>query len=114
MTVGVVLVIYRVVPPRAPALARRVPPAIVAGRDLRAEPAVPVRGARVVGVAALAGPLATAFIALAWLSFSFQILLYGAAWVRVRDDEITAGDEGSSGGDGSSRGGGPGDAEVGG
>jgi uncharacterized BrkB/YihY/UPF0761 family membrane protein len=45
---------------------------------------------RIVGVAALAGPLATAFIALAWLSFSFQILLLGAAWVRVRDDAETA------------------------
>ena len=40
---------------------------------------------RLVGVAALAGSLASAFIALAWLSFSFQALLYGAAWVRVRD-----------------------------
>ena len=37
-----------------------------------------------VGAAALAGSLATAFIALAWLSFTFQALLYGAAWVRVR------------------------------
>ena len=40
---------------------------------------------RLVGVAALAGSLASAFIALAWLSFCFQALLYGAAWVRVRD-----------------------------
>ena len=39
---------------------------------------------RLVGVAALAGSLATAFIALAWLSFLFQALLYGAAWVKVR------------------------------
>ena len=45
---------------------------------------------RLVGVAALAGPLATAFIALAWLSFTFQVLLLGAAWVRVRDDAETA------------------------
>jgi uncharacterized BrkB/YihY/UPF0761 family membrane protein len=49
---------------------------------------------RIVGVAALAGPLATAFIALAWLSFSFQALLYGAAWARVRDDELTLDDAG--------------------
>ena len=32
---------------------------------------------RLVGVAALAGSLASAFIALAWLSFTFQALLYG-------------------------------------
>jgi uncharacterized BrkB/YihY/UPF0761 family membrane protein len=41
---------------------------------------------RLVGVAALAGSLASAFIALAWLSFTFQAVLYGAAWVRVRDE----------------------------
>ena len=45
---------------------------------------------RLVGVAALAGSLASAFIALAWLSFTFQALLYGAAWVRVRDESPTA------------------------
>jgi uncharacterized BrkB/YihY/UPF0761 family membrane protein len=43
---------------------------------------------RLVGVAALAGSLASAFIALAWLSFSFQALLYGAAWVRVREEGV--------------------------
>jgi uncharacterized BrkB/YihY/UPF0761 family membrane protein len=41
---------------------------------------------RLVGVAALAGSLASAFIALAWLSFTFQALLYGAAWVRVNEE----------------------------
>ena len=45
---------------------------------------------RLVGVAALAGSLATAFIALAWMSFLFQALLYGAAWVKVREDERRA------------------------
>ena len=41
---------------------------------------------RLVGSVAFAGSLAAAFIALAWLSFTFQALLYGAAWVRVRDE----------------------------
>ena len=41
---------------------------------------------RLIGAALLAGSLATAFVALAWLSFTFQVLLLGAAWVRVRDD----------------------------
>jgi uncharacterized BrkB/YihY/UPF0761 family membrane protein len=40
---------------------------------------------RIVGAAAVAGSLAAAFIALAWLSFTFQLLLLGAAWARVRD-----------------------------
>ena len=39
-----------------------------------------------VSVAELAGTLASAFAALAWLSLSFQTLLVGAAWVRVRDE----------------------------
>ena len=43
---------------------------------------------RLVGVAALAGSLASAFIALAWLAFGFQALLYGAAWVRVREEGV--------------------------
>ena len=52
---------------------------------------------RLVGVAALAGSLATAFIALAWLSFLFQALLYGAAWVqgpRGRTSDARSGDLG--------------------
>jgi uncharacterized BrkB/YihY/UPF0761 family membrane protein len=69
VTVGVVLAIYVVVPPRSPSVRSAVVPAIAAG------------------------PLATAFIALAWLSFSFQILLVGAAWVRVRDDAVSAAEE---------------------
>ena len=53
---------------------------------------------RLVGVAALAGSLASAFIALAWLSFTFQALLYGAAWVRVRDAERARGRSAGLGG----------------
>lgn len=41
-----------------------------------------------VGVAAIVGPLAVVFIALAWLSFVFQLLLLGAAWVRVRQEGL--------------------------
>jgi hypothetical protein len=47
---------------------------------------------RLVGVAALAGSLASAFIALAWLSFSFQALLYGASWVRIREHGVAVPD----------------------
>ena len=56
-------------------------------RDRGPQPAVPVRSRRCSSARRCsAGSLATAFIALAWLSFTFQALLYGAAWVRVRDD----------------------------
>ena len=92
ITVAVVLAVYQVVPPRRPPLRAAVPPAIAAGLAIFVLGQVFLFAApRIVGTAALTGPLATAFIALAWLSFSFQALLYGAAWVRVRDDAITGG-----------------------
>jgi membrane protein len=94
VTVGVVLVIYTIVPPRSPSLRSAAVPAIVAGLGVYLLGQVFLFVApRIVGVAALAGSLATAFIALAWLSFSFQILLLGAAWVRVRDDAETGAEE---------------------
>ena len=94
VTVGVVLAIYVVLPPRSPTVRSAGVPAIVAGIGIYILSQVFLFAApRIVGVAALAGPLATAFIALAWLSFSFQILLLGAAWVRVRDDAETAAEE---------------------
>ena len=96
VTVGVVLAIDVVVPPQAPSVRSAVVPAMVAGLAIYLLSQLFLFAApRIVGVAALAGPLATAFIALAWLSFSFQILLLGAAWVRVRDD-AASGTEGSA------------------
>jgi YihY family inner membrane protein len=89
ITIVVVLLVYQVVPPRRPALRASILPAVLAGLVIFVLGQVFLFAApRIVGVAALAGPLATAFIALAWLSFSYQALLYGAAWVRVRDDPI--------------------------
>ena len=96
ITIGVVLVVYVVVPPRSPTWRAALPPAIAAGVAIFALAQLFLFAAeRIVGVAALAGPLATAFIALAWLSFSFQALLYGAAWARVRDDEMSGDSAGS-------------------
>jgi YihY family inner membrane protein len=87
ITIGVVLAIYVILPPRPPAWRAAVVPAIAAGFGIFALAQLFLFAApRIVGVAVLAGPLATAFIALAWLSFSFQALLIGAAWTRVRDD----------------------------
>jgi YihY family inner membrane protein len=94
VTVGVVLAIYVVVPPRSPSVRSAAVPAIGAGIGVYLLAQVFLFVApRIVGVAALAGSLATAFIALAWLSFSFQILLVGAAWVRVRDEAGSAAEE---------------------
>jgi membrane protein len=83
----VTLVVYRVVPNRTPSVRAVVLPAAVAGIAIIVLSQLFLFAApRIVGAAAVAGSLATAFIALAWLSFTFQILLLGAAWARVRDD----------------------------
>jgi YihY family inner membrane protein len=89
--VVVVAVVYRVVPPQAPAWRSVWLPAVAAGLGIIALSQLFLYVApRLIGAALLAGSLATAFIALAWLSFTFQALLLGAAWVRVRDDRAVA------------------------
>ncbi len=88
--IGIVAVVYRTVPPRPPRWKAVWLPAVVAGVAIVSLSQVFVFLVPVlVGAAAVVGSLATAFIALAWLSFSFQALLYGAAWVRVRDEGPT-------------------------
>jgi YihY family inner membrane protein len=89
--VAVVAVIYRVVPPQAPGWRAIWLPALGAGLGIVALSQLFLFVApRLIGAALLAGSLATAFIALAWLSFTFQALLLGASWVRVRDDPVAA------------------------
>jgi len=81
-----VLIVYRWLPPKAPSWRAAWLPAVVVGIAIVVLTQVfTFLVPRLVGVAALAGSLASAFIALAWLSFGFQALLYGAAWVRVRE-----------------------------
>jgi membrane protein len=83
----VLMATYRTLPPTAPRWRSTFLPAIVVGAVIVILSQVfTALVPRLVGVAALAGTLASAFIALAWLSFTFQALLYGAAWVRVRDE----------------------------
>jgi YihY family inner membrane protein len=89
--IAVVLVIYVVLPPDAPHWRLALVPAAAAGLAIYVLAQLFLFAApRLVGAAALAGALATAFIALAWLSFTFQALLLGASWVRVRMDEERA------------------------
>jgi membrane protein len=87
LAAAVLLVTYRQLPPTAPRWRSVVLPAIIVGIVVVVLSQIfTALVPRLVGVAALAGSLASAFIALAWLSFTFQALLYGAAWVRVRDE----------------------------
>ena len=82
----VVIMAYRKLPPRPPRWRALVIPAVVVGVVLvLLGQAFALLVPWLVGVANLAGSLASGFVALAWLSFSFQALLLGAAWVRVRD-----------------------------
>ena len=92
--VGAIAIVYRVVPPRSPSWRSVWLPALMAGIGIVALSQLFLFVApRLIGAALVAGSLATAFVALAWLSFTFQALLLGAAWVRVRDDRS---DEGTS------------------
>jgi membrane protein len=85
LTILLVALIYRVVPPVRPSWRALGPPAVAVGVVILVLTQLFVFLApRLVGIAALAGSLAAAFVALAWLSFMFQALLYGASWVRVR------------------------------
>lgn len=82
----VVIVGYRTLPPRPPSWRALVIPAVIVGVILVILGQVfTLLVPWLVGVADLAGSLASGFVALAWLSFSFQALLLGGAWVRVRD-----------------------------
>ncbi len=79
--------LYRVMPPEAPTWqAIRVPAVVVGLAIVVLAQIFTFLVPRLVGSVVLAGSLAAAFIALAWLSFTFQTLLYGAAWVHVRND----------------------------
>ena len=78
-------VAYRVLPPRRPSLGDLAPVAIVAGLAVAVLTQVfTFLAPRLVGATAFVGSLAAAFVALAWLSFSFQAILLGAAWVAIR------------------------------
>jgi membrane protein len=86
-SVAIVLILYRTMPPVAPAWSSIRLPAVIVGVSIVVLAQVfTFLVPRLVGSVAFAGSLAAAFIALAWLSFTFQALLYGAAWVRVRDE----------------------------
>jgi YihY family inner membrane protein len=81
-----VIVAYRTLPPRSPSWRSLVIPAVIVGVVLVMLGQIfTLLVPWLVGVANLAGSLASGFVALAWLSLSFQALLFGAAWVRVRD-----------------------------
>ena len=95
--VVVVTIAYRVLPPKAPRWRSILPAAILVGIAITLLTQLfTVLVPFLVGAAAIAGSLASAFIALAWLSFSFQALLYGASWVRVAELRAAAAQAGQA------------------
>jgi len=82
------LLTYRFVPTAPPGWRAAFKPAIVAGLAIGLlTSAFTLIAARIVGVLAVFGVLAALFGALIWLSYVFQVLIWGAAWARVRRDE---------------------------
>lgn len=92
-----VIIVYRVLPPSPPHWRALITPALSVGALLvMLSQAFTFLVPRLVGVAELAGSLASGFVTLAWLSFSFQALLLGAAWVRVREAGLARPGSGSA------------------
>lgn len=103
-TIGATILVYRIVPRRAPGWRSTILPGVVIGIVLTIIARLFAFAApRLIGAAALVGTLATVFAALAWLALSFQAILIGAAWVRDREERArdaavrqAAGDPGES------------------
>lgn len=83
----VVLAVYLLVPTAPPSVRAAVPPAIAAGFGIGLLTNLfGVLAPLLIGGLSGFGVIATVFGALIWLNFSYQILLFGAAWARVRRD----------------------------
>ena len=86
---AILALLYRVLPPKPPTWRSIASPAVgVAVIIVVLSQAFALLAPYLVRSSSVAGSLAAAFAALVWLSFVFQALLLGAAWVSVRDDRI--------------------------
>lgn len=85
--VVVVLVVYLFVPTEPPSLRASLPPAIAAGVGIGLLTLLfTVLAPLLIGGLAGFGVIATIFGAFVWLNYCYQMLLYGAAWARIRRD----------------------------
>jgi membrane protein len=83
----VVLIIYLLVPTAPPSFRAALPPALLAGTGIGLLTNLfGVLAPYLIGSLAAFGVIATAFGVLIWLNFSYQMLLYCAAWARLRRD----------------------------
>ena len=83
--VFIVLAVYLFVPTAPPSLRAALPPAIAAGVGIGILTNVfSLLAPLLIGGLLAFGVIATVFGAFIWLSLSYQILLFGAAWARIR------------------------------
>ena len=83
----IALAVYVVVPTKPPSLRAAFWPAVAAGTGIGLLTNVfGLLAPLLIGAMAGFGVIATVFGALVWLNFSYQILLFGASWARVRRD----------------------------
>jgi membrane protein len=83
--VGVVSLVYRFVPPDPVPMRALLGPAVLVGLGLAIFTQLfTFIAPRMMGFAALFGTFVAIFALLAWLSISFNVLLLGASWTRVR------------------------------
>ena len=95
----VMLAVYTLVPASPPSVRAALPPAIAAGIGIGILTSIfSLLTPLLIGGLLAFGVIATIFGVLIWLSFSYQILLYGAAWARIRrDKEIRLGKAAAAG-----------------
>jgi uncharacterized BrkB/YihY/UPF0761 family membrane protein len=85
--VGIVALVYRLVPPVTPSWRATLVPSIVIGIAFAVFNTVFVRiQALLLGSFQLFSAFAVVLATMIWLSFGFQILLVGAAWIRAREE----------------------------
>ena len=97
VTVAVVAFVYRIVPTERVTWRAVGVPALVIGLAQGILTAIYAIVAPVLASPQVFGPFFTVFAALVWLSWTFQILLIGAAWVRTRAFGIGESTEGPGG-----------------
>ncbi len=87
----VALAVYLLVPTAPPTVREALWPAVAAGIAIGILTNLfSLLAPLLIGGMSGFGIVATVFGALVWLNFSYQILLYGAAWARVRRDRAAA------------------------
>ena len=94
----VVLAIYILIPAAPPSWRAALPAAILAGLGIGLFTQLfGILTPLLVGGLLAFGVIASVFAALIWLNLSYQMLLYGAAWARIRRDaEIRRGESASA------------------